>query len=207
MTKESAPSAYHSEALGCAHEYLVPAVEDLVQRLRPGRIFDLGCGNGSVANRLSRYAPVTGVDISESGVRIANEAFPQLKVKVGSAYNNLSSLYGQFPLVVSLEVIEHLYDPRSFARNLFDLVEPGGSAVVSTPYHGYWKNLSLAVSGRFDRHFTALWDGGHIKFWSVRTLRALLAEAGFAPISFMRVGRIPTFAKSMIAVARKSAQG
>src|SRR5260370_19070916 len=48
--------------------------------------------NGSVANRLSRYAPVTGVDLSESGVRIANEAFPHLNVKVGSAYDNLSSL-------------------------------------------------------------------------------------------------------------------
>ena len=52
-----------------------------------------------------------------------------------------------------------------------------------------------------DRHFTALWDHGHIKFWSVRTLSALLTEAGFAPPRFRRVGRIPALAKSMVAVA------
>jgi len=54
-----------------------------------------------------------------------------------------------------------------------------------------------------DNHFTALWDHGHIKFWSFRTLRILLEEAGFKNISFHRVGRIPIIAKSMIAIGRK----
>jgi fructose-1,6-bisphosphatase/inositol monophosphatase family enzyme len=76
---------------------------------------------------------------------------------------------------------------------------------VSTPYHGYWKNLALALAGKLDNHFTALWDHGHIKFWSIATLRHLLQEAGFQSIAFHRVGRIPLLAKSMIAVARKGA--
>jgi 2-polyprenyl-6-hydroxyphenyl methylase/3-demethylubiquinone-9 3-methyltransferase len=54
-----------------------------------------------------------------------------------------------------------------------------------------------------DRHFTALWDHGHIKFWSMDTLGELLREAGFVDIRFERVGRVPALAKSMIAVARK----
>lgn len=54
-----------------------------------------------------------------------------------------------------------------------------------------------------DAHLTALWDHGHIKFWSMRTLAILLEEAGFCDIRFERVGRIPALAKSMIAVARK----
>jgi 2-polyprenyl-6-hydroxyphenyl methylase/3-demethylubiquinone-9 3-methyltransferase len=39
------------------------------------------------------------------------------------------------------------------------------NSVISTPFHGYWKNIALAVSGKFDDHFTALWNGGHIKFF------------------------------------------
>jgi 2-polyprenyl-6-hydroxyphenyl methylase/3-demethylubiquinone-9 3-methyltransferase len=105
---------------------------------------------------------------------------------------------------VSLEVVEHLFDPPSFAKTLFDLVEPGGLAIVSTPYHGYWKNLAISLTGKFDSHFTALRIGGHIKFWSIHTLRTLLIEAGFTEIEFLRVGRIPVLAKSMIAIARKS---
>jgi hypothetical protein len=54
-----------------------------------------------------------------------------------------------------------------------------------------------------DRHFTALWDGGHIKVCSVRTLRALLAEAGLQNIRLEFAGRIRPLAKSMIAIARR----
>lgn len=62
----------------------------------------------------------------------------------------------------------------------------------------------MAFTGKLDNHFTALWDHGHIKFWSVRTLSILLEEAGFRDIRFERVGRIPALAMSMIAIARKS---
>lgn len=61
----------------------------------------------------------------------------------------------------------------------------------------------MALSGTLDRHFTALWDHGHIKFWSMPTLTTLFEEAGFSAIRFERVGRIPPLAKSMIAVALK----
>jgi hypothetical protein len=105
--------------------------------------------------------------------------------------------------VIRVEVVEHIYGPEDYAKTLFDLVEPGGTAIVSTPYHGYLKNLALAVSGHMERHFTALWDHGHIKFWSIPTLTTLLTEVGFRDIRFLRVGRIPALAKSMIAVAQK----
>jgi 2-polyprenyl-6-hydroxyphenyl methylase/3-demethylubiquinone-9 3-methyltransferase len=180
-------------------------VEGIVAARKPERIFDLGCGNGAVANRLSKFAPVTGIDISASGIRIAQQSFPHLDVHTGSVYDDLARQYGSFPIVVSLEVIEHLFDPRTYARRLFDLVETGGIAVVSTPYHGYWKNLALALTGQFDPHFSALWDGGHIKFWSIHTLGVILKEAGFCDVEFRRVGRIPPLAKSMIAIARRPA--
>ncbi len=82
----------------------------------------------------------------------------------------------------------------------------GGVAIISTPYHGYWKNLALAVTGKMDYHFTPLWTHGHIKFWSRDTLGRLLREAGFENISFRRVGRIHPLAKSMIAIAEKPIQ-
>jgi len=99
--------------------------------------------------------------------------------------------------------VEHVYSPRHYARTLFSLVRPGGVAVVSTPYHGYLKNLALALAGRMDAHFTALWDHGHIKFWSVSTLSTLLTDAGFTELSFHRVGRLPPFAKAMVVRARR----
>jgi 2-polyprenyl-3-methyl-5-hydroxy-6-metoxy-1,4-benzoquinol methylase len=194
----------------CSHKYLMPAVRNELAQffqkkfVKDRRVFDLGCGNGSIAAELARQGyTVCGVDPSVEGIAAANAEYPDLQLEAGSAYDDLVSRYGRFPAVISLEVVEHVYAPRDYARTLFDLVQPGGMAVVSTPYHGYWKNVALAASGKMDKHFTALWDHGHIKFWSTNTLSILLQEAGFEWPRFLRVGRIPVLAKSMIAIALK----
>ena len=199
---------YHDALLGHHHAYLLPAVQQIVGAVDLSEssrsIFDLGCGNGAVAAWLAQQAyDVVGVDPSVEGIEEGIASYPHPNLHVGSAYDNLAATYGQFPIVISLEVVEHVYYPGKFAMTLFDLVAPNGLARVLTPYHGYWKNLMLAATGRMDDHFTALWEYGHIKFWSERTLRVLLEEAGFRDVAFKRVGRIPALAKSMIAIARK----
>jgi 2-polyprenyl-6-hydroxyphenyl methylase/3-demethylubiquinone-9 3-methyltransferase len=199
---------YEDGDLNPSHDYLVPSLLEILASLDipqdRKRIFELGCGNGAVAEVLTRHGyQLTGVDVSVQGVEQAQRRHPHLSLQLGSAYDRLADTYGRFPVVVSLEVVEHLYDPRAFARTLFNLIEPSGTAIVSTPYHGYWKNLAMALTGRLDHHFTALWDHGHIKFWSMTTLRQLLQEAGFHSVTFCRVGRMPALAKSMIAIATK----
>lgn len=185
---------------------------DIVRRIRAetgaNTIFELGCGNGSVAARLTADGfSVTGVDPSVDGIQNAREQYPSLPLELGSSDDDLVSRFGRFPIVLSLEVVEHVYLPRVFARRVFELLEPEGTAIISTPYHGYMKNLALAVTGKLDDHFTALWDYGHIKFWSRRTLNALLMEAGLRQPQYYLVGRIPLLAKSMIAVTTKPSDG
>lgn len=75
-----------------------------------------------------------------------------------------------------MEVIEHLYQPRAFVLFIRSILEAsgGGQFIVTTPYHGYLKNLTIALANKMDYHLSALWEGGHIKFWSRRTLAILL---------------------------------
>jgi len=198
--------AYHFDrpAEGYHHKYLIPEILRILRDEPAKRVFDLGCGNGFVAHLLDREGyDVTGVDPSNDKIRLARQFCPHLKIYQGSAYDDLATVHGTFPIVISLEVVEHVYDPRSYSTTLYSLVAGGGVAVISTPYHGYWKNLALALAGRMDKHYSPLRLHGHIKFWSMDTLRRLLAEAGFKRIEFRRVGRIPPLAKSMIAIARK----
>lgn len=186
------------------HAYLAPILKRVLGQYRPAKVFDLGCGNGATSDWIRQQGhAVVGVDASPSGIVQARANYPEVEFIEGSAYDRLAERFGQFPMVVSLEVVEHLYAPRSFAATVFDLLQPGGVSVISTPYHGYLKNLALALSGRMEQHFTALWDGGHIKFFSRRTLAQLLKDAGFEDVRFIRVGRIPVLAKSMVAIARK----
>lgn len=187
--------------------YLWPTVfaelDRLVLPAKRRRAFEVGCGNGVLSHELGRRGwAVTGIDPSQSGVGEARKGGPG-EFQVASAYDDLPGRFGTFPVVVSLEVVEHVYDPRKYARTVYSLLEPGGVAVISTPYHGYWKNLAIALCGKFDSHHTALWDHGHIKFWSIATLTQLLTEVGFEVLRFHRVGRMAILAKSMIAVARR----
>jgi 2-polyprenyl-3-methyl-5-hydroxy-6-metoxy-1,4-benzoquinol methylase len=196
--------AYHAATQGWAHGYLLDPLLKQIDRIRPARVFEIGAGNGFVASRIAAMGiEVVAIEPSHSGVEIARQNFPAIHMHVGSAYDDLASEYGKFPVVISLEVVEHLLEPRQFAKTVFDLLEPGGCALISTPYHGYLKNVALAVSGKMDAHFTALWDGGHIKFWSIRTLSALLSEAGLVVEKVVRVGRVPALAKSMLVTARR----
>ncbi len=206
-----APGFHYDNSEGCcSNDYLLPRLKSILKQLHwpegPKRLFDLGCGNGAVAQQLTQLGyEVVGVDPSEEGIAFARQAYPTLKLAVGSAYDDLAKTYGQFPVVISLEVVEHVYSPRLFARCLRDLLLPGGYAIVSTPYHSYLKNLALAVTGKMDKHFGPLWDHGHIKFWSVASLTQLLNEVGLKVEQVHRVGRIPMLAKSMILTAHRPA--
>ncbi len=177
-----------------------------IMSLLPGdmkgkRVLDVGCGNGYWCGQfLSMGATVVGVDASEQGIAVARKAHP------GGRFENiliqddpLGVLQEQaFDVVVSTEVVEHLYDPRQWARSCFAALRPGGALICTTPYHGYLKNVALAVTGKMESHFTALWDGGHIKFWSRETLSTLLKEAGFRDIQFRGAGRAPYLWMSMV---------
>jgi len=190
-----------------AHSYLLPEVSHIIAEITGGqrtRVFDLGCGNGDfAAGLMSDGHELCGVDPSREGIALARKNHPELRLGHGSAYDDLASRFGTFPVVVSINVVEHVYAPKVFAKTVYSLVCDGGAAIVSAPFHGYWKNLAMALSGSMDRHFAALWDHGRIKFWSEETLCVLLREAGFEAMEFRRVGRVSPLAKVVIAIARK----
>lgn len=204
---------YEDSVLNNSHGFLLPAVKPEVDMLlhnlpeNQRRIFDLGCGNGSVSNWLNQNGwDVTGIDASVEGIAQAQNNYPNITLEHASVYDDLPERYGQFSAVISLEVIEHLYNPRALTQQLYNLLLPGGTAIISTPYHGYWKNLAMAVTGKMDSHYTALWDHGHIKFFSMKTLTTIIEEAGLTVERFHRVGRLPILGKSMIAVIKKTAK-
>jgi 2-polyprenyl-3-methyl-5-hydroxy-6-metoxy-1,4-benzoquinol methylase len=185
-----------------AHRYFMPKVLDLLPHGSGNvRVLDVGCGNGYLSGCLrERGFDVVGIDLSEKGVAIARENYPRCRFEVLAADDHVLDKLGSppFDIVISTEVVEHLYDPRSYARGCFHALKPGGRFICSTPYHGYFKNLGLALCGAWDSHANPLWDGGHIKLWSRATLSKLLTETGFLNLQFKGAGRLPFLWKSML---------
>lgn len=198
---------WESQSGLCSSNYIVPAVLKILHQLRPIRVADIGSGNGHLCSVLSVHDfDVVGIEYDKSGVQISKDAHPDIpfyNYGVESDPADLLSDERKFDCVVSTEVIEHLYSPHLLARYAYSILEDGGYLIISTPYHGYAKNLALAILGKWDCHHTPLWHGGHIKFWSKDTLVSLLEENGFRYVSFTGVGRLPWIWKSMIILAKK----
>jgi 2-polyprenyl-3-methyl-5-hydroxy-6-metoxy-1,4-benzoquinol methylase len=190
-----------------SHACLSAPIQAALSLLADGaRVLDIGCGNGALTAAWSKPTwSTSGVDLSESGISHATASYSGISFLKMSVGPELVSHFGEgkFDAIVSAEVIEHLYSPRDLTQCAFKLLKPGGTLVVTTPYNGYLKNLAIAAVGEMDRHWTALWDGGHIKFWSWKTMRGLLAEAGFIAPQFHGAGRLPFLWKSMVVCARK----
>lgn len=187
-------------------EYVRSVVVSLVNKDKNRCILDLGCGNGYfVKYLLSQGYNVYGVDSSEEGIAIAKKTNPDRFFLQDLSKNKLPKeiRHMKFDTIISTELIEHLYNPFSFVNLCRDILQDSkGELILSTPYHGYFKNLMLSVFNKWDKHTNPVAVGGHIKFWSKGTLSRLLTEGGFLVTDFKGCGRMPYFWKSMVIKAR-----
>ncbi|MEH2374711.1 class I SAM-dependent methyltransferase [Nostoc sp.] len=197
---DSKPGHHHSYLIKPLMEMIISESVDILEHKTKLRILDIGCGNGSLSNLIAHQGyEVVGIEESESGVKLANQTFPNCRFIEGTIYNLPYAQLGEkFDIVIAAEVIEHLFYPKELLRNAKKCLKQNGRLIITTPYHGYLKNLMLAVSGKMDKHFTTLWDGGHIKFFSVATMTALLETEDYTNIKFKFAGRFPYLWKSML---------
>lgn len=201
---------WHCAEASSSHDYLFPAVLRMIRAYapaNPAKILDIGCGNGALTARLARDGyQMIGVDASPEGIELARRADPGVRFELCSVYSLHEHPLAaeQFDMILAFEVIEHLFFPGELFAQSSRLLPSGGALVVSTPYHGYLKNLAISLANGWDNHFTPWYDGGHIKFFSKRTLIRMAAEHGFHCERVIGTGRLPWLWKSMMAVFRKA---
>lgn len=197
----SSPEGPHS----CG--YITPRILKILTKLGIHRILDVGSGNGKLCSQLAEYGyDIVGIEVDRKGLEISRSNYPDISFYSYGVEDNPAKLLEEespFEAVISTEVIEHLYSPRMLPIYAREVIMDNGYLILTTPYHGYLKNLVISVLNKWDYHFTALRHGGHIKFFSRNTLTCLLEENGFEVRGFSGVGRVPYLWKSMVITAQK----
>ena len=101
------------------------------------RVLDVGCGGGILAEAMAgRGARVTGIDLSEKSLRVAELHLLQSKAQV--TYEQVSTdAYaerhaGEFDVVTCMELLEHVPEPATMVAACAKLVRPGGHVFFST---------------------------------------------------------------------------
>lgn len=141
---------------------------------------DVGCGAGLLCEPLARLgASVTGVDAAPENVAAASAHAEGRGLDLRYMAGEVGALdIGQFDLVTSMEVIEHVADKPAFVAALAARLVPGGLLVLSTPNRTAKSRLLLVdgaeTLGMIPRG-THHWDD----FVTPEELGELLASAGF----------------------------
>lgn len=148
------------------------------------RFLDIGCGGGLLSEPLARLgASVVGVDPSEKNIKTATvhaaEVGLEVDYRAGTA-EDLERAGEHFDVILNMEVIEHVADPKAFAATCCRMLKPGGLMFVAT-LNRTLKSFGLAIIGA---EYVLGWlpKGTHQweKFITPAELKAWLGENGVA---------------------------
>lgn len=144
--------------------------------LKGKRVLDVGCANGQFLEYLKRYGiEAEGIDVSKEMVDEARKNGLDCRVM------ELSDMQGRYGLISFWDVIEHMTGPREALVKARTLLEPGGELIVQTPCTGM-------ISELFGDKWLYYMPIEHIHLFSQESLFRLLAETGFAVVSWVRFG-------------------
>jgi 2-polyprenyl-3-methyl-5-hydroxy-6-metoxy-1,4-benzoquinol methylase len=105
------------------------------------KCLDIGCGIGFFTNEMSRSgADVIGIDYSISAIEYGKIRYPDLDLRVNSAYELGCFAADSFDVVLLVSVIEHMSDHITLLNGIHRILKPGGRLIVSTDIkNGIWK--------------------------------------------------------------------
>jgi SAM-dependent methyltransferase len=143
--------------------------EDLKAR---GGFLDIGCATGLLLSYMrGRGWKVRGVEICEASARYGMEK-RNVDVFIGPLEQAPFAPEG-FSLIHFSHLIEHVPDPRRLLAGVYDLLVPGGAAVIVTPNRN---GLQARLLGRKWRSCIA----DHLNLFDKKGLGRILRETGFA---------------------------
>ena len=148
------------------------------------KIFDIGCGTGMILQSLSKYGEQWGIDSDRGVTDFARQKNPAAKIIHGFFPQDAPS--EKFDLVTALDVLEHINDDEAALSKIYDVLKPGGLAVVTVPALAFlWTGHDIASH--------------HKRRYCVRELGSKLKNAG---LRVEKISYCNTFLFLPIAVAK-----
>jgi 2-polyprenyl-3-methyl-5-hydroxy-6-metoxy-1,4-benzoquinol methylase len=144
-------------------------------------VLDIGCGEGFLAVELAKNGNrVTGVDALPAAAK-SSALDDYYSADLNDGLDGVvRELHGKrFSRVLLLDILEHLNNPQRILVQCHDLVEKNGQMIVSVPNIANIHVRLLLLLGRFDYTERGLLDSTHVRFYTRKTIRALLEQTGY----------------------------
>jgi SAM-dependent methyltransferase len=140
------------------------------------RVLDVGCGFATTSARIEKLGnQVTGIDSSPEIETVAGRRLTRV---VSGDVLDVDLGDEQFDVIIFADVLEHLAWPVETLKRYLRWLRPGGSVIISLPNVGLWSVRFAHLFGRWEYEDTGVLDRTHLRFFTRRSARWLIEEAG-----------------------------
>lgn len=150
-----------------------------VKVYRPGRILDIGCSTGLIAQALGQdwKQKIWGVDIDKMAAKLASRHYR--RVAILDIEKKLPRELDQFDCLIFGDVLEHLVDPWKTLKNCVDkLLVSKGIVLISLPNVVNWYIRAQLSLGNFDYQKRGIMDKTHLRFFTWKSAKAMIEKSG-----------------------------
>lgn len=159
------------------------------------RVLEIGCGPGSITKILAQQGgcKVTGLELDPEAIKKVTQYCEQvLQADLNSSeWTQLLEDMEKFDVVVAADVLEHLYDPWKALPRMASLLNSDGYIVISLPHVGHAAVMACMINGDFEYRDWGLLDRTHIRFFGLKNIEALFAQANLKIIEATCVTKPP----------------
>jgi SAM-dependent methyltransferase len=149
---------------------LFKPINPYVQKIKAGKVLDVGCAYGLMLKRFPNSFEKYGTDISEYAINEAKKRLPRGTFSVSNAEERLPFQDDFFDIAVCNNVSEHLENPSLALKNIFQVLKNDGLLYVTTPNLNIFRKKVYPFLDKREHHISLL----HRK-----DMRDLLEKIGF----------------------------
>jgi 2-polyprenyl-3-methyl-5-hydroxy-6-metoxy-1,4-benzoquinol methylase len=162
---------------------------------RHKKVLEIGAGPGSITRHLSgaNDCDVVALEIDPTAIERLQ---PFCRKIYASDLNQRDwpqglAAEGKFDVVIAADVLEHLYDPLTTLRGMKSLLNENGAIILSLPHAGHCVINACLMDEDFEYREWGLLDKTHIRFFGLKNIQSLYANAGLAITDAQFVVRAP----------------
>lgn len=148
------------------------------------KVLEIGAGPGSITRHLSgiKQCDVVALEVDESAIRKLEPHARRVMAADLNVANWAERLADEAPFdyVIAADVLEHVLDPLAVLKGMKSLLGPKGSVILSLPHVGHHAIIACLMDEDFGYRDWGLLDRTHIRFFGVKNIETLYADAGLA---------------------------
>jgi 2-polyprenyl-6-hydroxyphenyl methylase/3-demethylubiquinone-9 3-methyltransferase len=170
-------------------------IEDHID-LTDKKILDVGCGGGLLTEALaSKGGLVTGVDISEQLVKVADEHAKQANLNITYSCKTVEDFSSEhkntFDIITCMELLEHVPDTESIINACMHLIKPGGLLFLSTINRNLKAYLQTKIAAEYLLKLLPVGTHEYSKYIRPSELASWCRVSGFTVIDISGISYLP----------------